>query len=169
MIERIKNLITVKNLSASGLAAEIGVQRSSVSHILSGRNKASLDFVLKLKESFTDLNLDWLLYGKGEMFVRDTKIGLKPKPDSVAETNVESKSDSMPEFSFENSKKQTDDLFSADKKIDNTLKNEHQNVIEEPNVARSEDIAYYGPKSKKLIKVVLFYDDKSFEEFNPKK
>lgn len=53
-------------LSSSGFAEKIGVQRSSISHILSGRNKPSLDFVMKILSSFPDIDLYWLLNGKGE-------------------------------------------------------------------------------------------------------
>ncbi|MBN2237873.1 MAG: helix-turn-helix transcriptional regulator [Bacteroidales bacterium] len=68
MIKRIKTLISVKNLSPSQFADKLGVQRSSISHILSGRNKPSLDFVLKIVEIYPKISLDWLLKGQGEMF-----------------------------------------------------------------------------------------------------
>lgn len=53
------------NLSASVLADKIDVQRSSISHLLSGRNKPSLEFVMKLIKSFPEVNLYWLLNGRG--------------------------------------------------------------------------------------------------------
>ena len=52
-------------LSAAGFADKINVGRSSISHILSGRNKPSLDFVLKIVEQFQEVELYWLLNGKG--------------------------------------------------------------------------------------------------------
>jgi len=52
-------------LSASGFADKIQVPRSSISHLLSGRNKPSLDFVLKVVKEFKDVELYWLLNGKG--------------------------------------------------------------------------------------------------------
>ena len=52
-------------VSASSFAENIGVQRSSISHILSGRNKPSLDFVLKLVKAYPEVDLYWLLLGKG--------------------------------------------------------------------------------------------------------
>jgi len=53
-------------LSASSFADKVGVQRSSISHLLSGRNRPSLDFVLKVVKEFDDVELYWLLNGKGE-------------------------------------------------------------------------------------------------------
>ncbi|HHC78510.1 MAG TPA: XRE family transcriptional regulator, partial [Flavobacteriia bacterium] len=52
-------------LSAAAFADKIGVQRSSISHLLSGRNKPSLDFVLKVLDVFNEVELYWLLNGKG--------------------------------------------------------------------------------------------------------
>ncbi len=63
--ERLQKLIDFYGLSASAFAERIGVQRSSISHILSGRNKPSLDFVLKVIQQFPDVELYWLLNGKG--------------------------------------------------------------------------------------------------------
>ena len=51
-------------LNASSLADKIGVQRSSLSHILSKRNKPSLDFILKIEKKFEKIDLNWLLFGK---------------------------------------------------------------------------------------------------------
>ena len=65
IIERLQTLISHYGLTPSALADSIGVPRSSVSHLLSGRNKPSLDFVLKLVKTYPEVNLYWLLNGKG--------------------------------------------------------------------------------------------------------
>lgn len=62
--KRIAEIMKKKKISASDLSKKINVQKSSISHILSGRNKPSLDFVVKLSNSFGDINLDWLINGK---------------------------------------------------------------------------------------------------------
>lgn len=63
--KRLQKIIDFYGLSASSFADKVGVQRSSISHILSGRNKPSLDFVLKVLSSFPEVDLYWLLNGKG--------------------------------------------------------------------------------------------------------
>lgn len=63
---RLQQVIDYYTDSASSFADTIGVQRSSISHILSGRNKPSLDFVLKVLSSYPEVELYWLLNGKGE-------------------------------------------------------------------------------------------------------
>jgi transcriptional regulator with XRE-family HTH domain len=62
---RLQKLLDYYDLSASGFATKIGVQRSSISHVLSGRNKPSLDFVMKLLHTFNDVSIEWLVDGKG--------------------------------------------------------------------------------------------------------
>tara|TARA_B100001758_G_scaffold77058_1_gene65145 strand:- start:363 stop:752 length:390 start_codon:yes stop_codon:yes gene_type:complete len=61
--KRIENLIQSNNLTASGFAEKIGVQRSSISHIISGRNKPSLEFLIKITEVFPETSLSELVYG----------------------------------------------------------------------------------------------------------
>ena len=65
IVSRIQRVIDFHGLSVSAFADKIGVQRSSISHLLSGRNKPSLDFVLKLVQAFPEVNLYWLLNGEG--------------------------------------------------------------------------------------------------------
>lgn len=67
MIDRLRKIMEVNNYTPSIFADEIGVQRSSISHILSERNKPSLELVQKLLTRFRDLNPDWLLFGIGKM------------------------------------------------------------------------------------------------------
>jgi len=63
--KRLQKVIEFYGESAASFAEKIGVQRSSISHILSGRNKPSLDFILKILSSFPEVELYWLLNGKG--------------------------------------------------------------------------------------------------------
>lgn len=71
-IKRFERILQYYGLSASAFADKIEVQRSSISHLLSGRNKPSLDFVLKVVKTFPEVNLYWLLNGKGT-FPSETK------------------------------------------------------------------------------------------------
>lgn len=70
--KRLEKILSHYGLSASAFAEKIGAQRSSISHLLSGRNKPSLDFVMKILTSFPEINLYWLLNGKGEFLKSDT-------------------------------------------------------------------------------------------------
>lgn len=69
MIDRINIILKAKNLTAKQFAEEIGVQPSGMSHILSGRNNPSLDFVMKVMRRYPEIDINWLMSGKGEMYV----------------------------------------------------------------------------------------------------
>lgn len=81
MIERINLLLKAKNITARQFAEEIGIQPSGMSHILSGRNNPSLDFVMKVMKRWPEVNINWLMFGKGEMFVTPPlKVPAPPEP-----------------------------------------------------------------------------------------
>jgi len=72
-IKRLEIILDYYSLNASSFADKIGVQRSSMSHLLSGRNKPSLDFILKITDFFPDIDLYWILNGKG-VFPKKTEV-----------------------------------------------------------------------------------------------
>ncbi|MCD2258974.1 helix-turn-helix domain-containing protein [Psychroserpens luteolus] len=76
--KRLQKVIDFYGESASSFAEKIGVQRSSISHILSGRNKPSLDFVLKVLSSFPEVELYWLMNGKGNFPSKKNKASSHP-------------------------------------------------------------------------------------------
>jgi len=76
--ERVKKIMEDNGLSSSQMADRIGVQRSAISHILSGRNKPSLDFILKVLESFSEVSSEWLLRGQN---VEVSSLENQPKID----------------------------------------------------------------------------------------
>lgn len=149
MVDRIKKLIEKQKLTATQFAEEIGVQRSAVSHLLSGRNKPSLDFMLKIKNKFPDISLDWLLLGQGKMKEIDQeKIKIKEDVQSS--------------------------LFQADTKtvLKEGLSEENVAVESEIllNVAKSEDELPHGTSTNKTDespkKMILIYPDHTFKVFD---
>lgn len=68
MKERILEFLKAENKSSAQFAEEIGVQPSGISHILSGRNNPSLDFILKMLDKYKYLSTEWLLFGRGQMY-----------------------------------------------------------------------------------------------------
>ena len=74
MYSRLKKWMESEGLKSSALADNIGVNRATISHILSGRNKPSIDFFQKLLNTYPDLNSNWLITGIGYMH---TKKGTK--------------------------------------------------------------------------------------------
>jgi transcriptional regulator with XRE-family HTH domain len=147
MIDRIKKLIEKHNLTAAQFAEEIGVQRSAVSHLLSGRNKPSLDFILKIKKRFPEVKLDWLLLGDGKM--TETLQAASQKTENIQE-----------------------ELFSKKSEANsgNTSTSGFEEAEKPYHIVKSEDVPVYeksgqsaGQSPKKLI---LLYPDDTFKIYN---
>ena len=92
--QRLKKLIEDLELNPSSFADEIRVQRSGISHILSGRNKPSLDFFEKLLRRYPKTDLVWLITGRNALFNSDqTNMEFKITEDSVEkEDNLQTES-----------------------------------------------------------------------------
>ncbi|EGD34367.1 MULTISPECIES: helix-turn-helix domain-containing protein [unclassified Capnocytophaga] len=101
-IARLQRLMEYNELSASALADHLGVPRSSISHLLSERNKPSLDFVLRIIDKYPEVDLYWLLYGDGnfpkeekkEKLVNTTLINTEipfPNMDEISSKKRENK------------------------------------------------------------------------------
>jgi transcriptional regulator with XRE-family HTH domain len=150
-IKRLEVILDYYGLNASGFADKIGVQRSSLSHLLSGRNKPSLDFILKILDVFPDVDLYWIINGKGGFpknsepnRKQDIKLEEVVKPDKLF-TPPES---TNPENIFPEEKNNYDENKSVTKKKD------IQNAVNES-------------LSVEVEKIVFFYKNGTFKVFTP--
>ena len=87
MTVRFRILLEQLQLSPSGFADKIGIQRSSVSHIFSGRNKPSIDFLEKILNVYPDVDVTWLITGRVSSPKEVSKIKPDPEPDLFQELN----------------------------------------------------------------------------------
>lgn len=94
MKERLLQFLSAENISKAQFADTINVTRASISHLMSGRNNPSYEFIVNTMEAFPELNMEWLLKGKGKMYKngKDTEepinFGLFSEPE---EPKVEEK------------------------------------------------------------------------------
>lgn len=142
MVNRINLILRAKNITARQFAEEIGIQPSGMSHILSGRNNPSLEFVTKVIRRYPEIDANWLLLGKGEMFAGRAETG--ERGPEYGERMVENGAQL--------------DLISDMNQVDN------YDVMpgEEPMVDEA-------PAGKRVVKMVFVYDDHTFSEFSPAK
>jgi len=143
-IKRLEKILDYYNLNASSFADKIGVQRSSLSHLLSGRNKPSLDFILKINDVFPEVDLYWILNGKGNF----------PKMEPV--------NDKFESLILNSDSPTPIDLFSkteAPIEIDKNLnKTNSKQLPSNMNFEISDEIE----------KIAFFYKNGTFKIFNPK-
>lgn len=149
MKERILKVMEKEGLTPSKFAETIGIQRSAMSHIISGRNNPSLDVFMKILEKFTYIDSDWLLFGKGEMMKTPTSKSSISQPDLFANTSV------IPPVVRVDSEYRRENRVNE---VENTPKQTEKEVV-----IRTEVVA------KKISKIVIFYGDDTYETFIPEK
>jgi transcriptional regulator with XRE-family HTH domain len=129
--KRLRLLLENERLTSSQFAKIVGYRPSSISHILSGRNKPGFDFIQEILKKFDNINPEWLILGRGEMYRTTDKSVYDDKEPSVREgikaSKVESEPDPLPYVS--GVKIKTD--------------------------------------GKVIVKVLVFYSDQTFTEYNP--
>jgi plasmid maintenance system antidote protein VapI len=170
--ERIEKIIKDSGLSNSEFADTIEVPRSSISHILSGRNKPSLDFLMKIKSEFPKYNWDWLILGEGEINF-ENKIehptpqeSIKPKaatlPDLFSLIDDDQFGVTESEDKISNSNPDVFPIPIQNKK--ETIINDSQRLENNETISKSQDIdnQYF-----KVKKIVFFYENGKFEIFEP--
>lgn len=162
MINRINLILRAKNLTARQFAEEIGIQPSGMSHIMSGRNNPSLDFVSKVIRRYPEIDANWLMLGRGEMYgsgelrMKNEELRMKhsegePTLFSVAAPSPAVVSQPLPRPEPEPIAEPEAEPLPA---IEAPLEHE-----EMPSPAMSE--------GRHLVKILLFYDDHTFEEYRP--
>jgi transcriptional regulator with XRE-family HTH domain len=140
MKEQLLKLISYLGLTATKFADEIGVQRSSISHILSERNQPSYDFIKKVLIKYPKINAEWMLLGKEPMIKEDI-----PKRNIIEQELFSS--------TIQNTK--SDPPITSNQK---TFKNDITYV----NSNEDTNVTY-------INKIILFHSDGTFDEYNPKK
>jgi Bacteriophage CI repressor helix-turn-helix domain. len=148
MKDRLNQFLQLEQLSSARFAAILGIQPSSVSHILSGRNKPGFDFIEKMLLKFPGLNVEWLITGKGKMF-KDPQPSVKPLVADLFGT---------PPVPYTQSPLPSPETISEPQAPAPQAEISNPLSIEIPNT---------GPTGY-IEKIVLFYSDKHFEEFFPR-
>ena len=156
--ERIRLLISAKGLTPSKFADIIGVQRSGISHILSGRNKPGLDVLYKILANFPDISGDWLITGEGDMVKAKQKGGTQQEElfppqeqeGTVREPENVNREEEMPPYGKRNTKE-----YDANREKARDVKKE------------APDTSDAAPGGRRIEKIVVFYADRTFREYSP--
>jgi len=146
--DRIKLVIEKEKVPSGVFAETIGVQQSTLSHILNGRNNPSLDVIMKIHQKYTYVNLEWLLYGKGSMMAEN-----------------QSQQDFSPSLFDQKPIKPANVQADPEKRKEMPL--------ETPEIAPKEtviqEIKYIEKPSKKITEIRIFFDDNTYETFKSEK
>jgi len=85
--KRLQEVITHYNINAGAFAKKISVQKSSLSHLLSGRNKPSFLFINKMSDVFPEINITWFVTGKGQMLIKQEQVNIASSEDKANKEN----------------------------------------------------------------------------------
>jgi len=173
MINRIKKIMEYYNLSPASFSEQIGINRSNLTHLFSGRNQPSLDLAKKILLCFPDIKTEWLIMGVGQMF----------RSDDERELNIQIQKEKLMQES-----QSEPDLFSTAAKVEDekarNLKSAIIQKTEKETVSFDNIHSHEKPKTPitekpvekdvtlpytdiSIQKIVFFYSDKRFEIYQP--
>jgi transcriptional regulator with XRE-family HTH domain len=153
IVQKIQEICTYYNETSSSFADKLGIQRSNISHLLSGRNKPSLDFVLNLVSCYPEVDLYWLLFDQGtfpKQKITHQNLEITPTPLSIEEEITRDKTEEK----------------SEEKNAENTSKKEVN--LDRENIEMWKKIGSISEK-KIMEKVLFFYTDGTFDSFENNK
>lgn len=138
--DRIALLVEYKGLNSSRFADIIDIQRSRMSHVMSGRNNPSIDVIAKIVEKFPDISMSWLVTGMGDMLVLPNEL-------SCSSSNI---------------KEEDEPVYNSSKTSDNKTSVDNSSSF---NKSLSSFIP--SANTKQIDRIIVFYKDDSFKEYRP--
>ena len=148
MEQRLQLFLQMEQLSQSQFADKMGIQRSGVTHLLSGRNKPSFEFITRMLQAFPSLNAEWLILGKG-----------KPYKDSSARDEIPSAS--QPEILPEAN------LFTPSterQQVENTEIIDFDNNVQINEVEEIKPTSPISDTPKAIKAILILYEDGTYEK-----
>lgn len=138
MNTRLKQFLAAENISQAQFADSINVVRASVSHVLSGRNNPSYDFIKAIMITYPRLDMEWLMFGRGKMY-KDQPAAIQqvPEPDPAHEV--------MP------------DLFAHKESITT-------GVAANKEINTSSDHMQQIDKQRRIARITILYTDGTYQE-----
>ena len=189
---RIEKIMQVEGMTSGQFAQEIGVQNSTLSHILNNRNNPSLDVIKKILNRFPVVNADWLILGQGPMFRQElhsqmpTLFGFDDESDSLSigssenttknshldfsskEKNIMPSSPKVPIMSIVQKSESMSNQQSHSTPVDDTndlISQKTSDNQEAKSDLKDDNLQFI---EKKASKIILYYTDNTFQEFESK-
>lgn len=193
MVDRIKQVLEYSQMSTSAFADKIDISRSSLTHIFTGRNQPSLDVAKKILLAFPEISTEWLIMGMGNMLQSVQPQPSKPAAQATSEvspnTLEQAQFDLFAEVSEQSAHEEISSPLDADSVKDvgsEEVSASLSSVVEPEVVQKSQtrakartsetnisvreskrDRNFNSRGDKKIVQIVFFYEDKSFEIYTP--
>lgn len=161
MNTRLKQFIAAENITQAQFADTINVVRASVSHILAGRNKPSYEFICGLMRHYPNLNIEWLMFGKGKMY-KDSSVQPADLFDVAAEPAI------IPAAPAE-------ELYVVSDIVEPAVPAQQTQISQPQHYPAANGVTINEIKAlvndmqkpinqRKLVKITAFFDDGTFQE-----
>lgn len=177
IVTRLKTFMNSLDMTSSQFADLCRIPRPSLSQLLNGRNKkVSDEIVTKIHDAFPQLSIVWLMFGEGEMesnsniqFSEAQNTGFSAVQSEQRNNNqhtidILADQNNNITFSSENFEKQSADLFSDNPSVSTPSAGIGRQLS---SATKSGSIKLNTSTNKRITNIVVFYDDNSFESFNP--
>lgn len=148
MNTRLKQFLAAENITQAQFADTINVVRASVSHVLSGRNNPSFDFIKAMMQHYPDLNIDWLMFGKGRMYKDNRTSEIQSPVEDIL----------FPPEPVE--EVQTQDLSLNSEQYSEVL----TNIASSNELNTSNNSMQASVNQRKVTKIIVLFDDGTFQE-----
>jgi len=167
--DRITQFLKNEGISPAEFADKIGVQRSSVSHVLNGRNYPSASFIQKMLSAYKNLNSRWLLLGEGTIFESKTIPSKDPQLFQIPIEQEGSKTVQTVAKPTENQLKEVSSQLFSSFDVKTQSLNESHRVSDLNQGGLSSDLNIYLNDNKAVERIVFFFSDKTFSVYTPSK
>ena len=183
MVERIKLVMEYKQLTPAQFAEAIGINRSNLTHIFSGRNLPSLELVRKILTTFPDISTEWLIMNVGNMLssanedfdfvdASDTpNISVKSDIPRVVIQSDLFQDNSSGELNISTEKENGESKMNSEV-VENSIQFENNESSDIPGSVsfdekKRDPVLKAISDSKKIEKVIFFYTNKTFDIYYP--
>lgn len=155
MREKLQLLMNSENLTGSKLAEYLGIQPSSISHILGGRNKPSLDFVQKILQRYPRINPDWLLLDSEQMYRSEVVPPTMPSSELQFDAPSPANSSTPAEATTGS--------------IPNSSTTAASQTFNSPVSAMDAVASFVAPQNRGVKRIIVMFDDHTFESYEPRR
>lgn len=164
MVDRILYLLKQKNLTISQFADEIGIQKSGMSHLISGRNKPSLELILKILQRYPEVKPEWLLLGTGDQYSGSSKKEnpVQPVGDNAKYASTGATLFDIPEIVTEEAEAEPVSVEPDDGSVNPAVH------IDTAPIPSTNPKGITENQGSEIDRVVLFYKDRTFMEYAPR-
>lgn len=168
MNTRLKQFISAENITQAQFADNINVVRASVSHILAGRNKPGYEFISGLMRYYPNLNLEWLMFGKGKMY-KDAHSEAISQENTIFSNTDEVENEYTDLFSSAH-ETSIPEIVQTPQEPAKTIQKtappqvEHSSGVTLSDIQTLINTCQKPVNQRKLIKITAFFDDGTFQE-----